>query len=63
MIELIACYIAIGFVIGIAFTVYVVKYEGQTSIVETMAVSVFWPFYILGKFQRKIALWILKIIR
>lgn len=62
MIELIAWYIAIGFIVGIAFMVHVVKYEGNTSIVETMAISIFWPFYILGIFQRKIALWILKII-
>jgi hypothetical protein len=63
MTETILYYIAIGFIIGIAFMVYVVRYEGKTTTIETAAVSVFWPFYILGIFQRKIALWILKIIK
>lgn len=63
MTETILYYIAIGFIIGIAFMVYAVRYEGKTTIIESMAVSIFWPLYILGIFQRKIALWILKIIK
>ena len=63
MTETILYYIAIGFIIGIAMMTYVLRCGSYTSVIDSMLITMFWPFYILGLIQRKIVLWILKIIR